>query len=52
VSAVNGSLNGLEPLMGGRLLGGAGAVLVMSDNIDTRVEGGTDGVLAGLVVKF
>ncbi len=52
VSAVNGSLNGLEPLMGGRILGGAGAVLVMSDNIDARLEGGTDGVLAGLVVKF
>lgn len=52
VSAVNGSLAGLEPLMGSRLLGGAGAVLVMSDNIDARLEGGTDGVLAGLVVKF
>jgi|GEM_PF-3705380 len=52
VSAVNGSLSGLGPLMGGRLLGGAGAVLVMSDSIDARLEGGTDGVLAGLVVKF
>lgn len=52
VSAVNGSLSGLEPLRGGRILGGAGAVLVMSDTIDTRVEAGTDGVLAGLVVKF
>jgi hypothetical protein len=52
VSAVNGSLTGLEPMMGGRLLGGAGAVLVMSENIDTRVEAGTDGVLGGLVVKF
>lgn len=52
VSAVNGSLQGLTPLMGGRLLGGAGAVLVMSDSIDTRLEGGTDGVLGGLVVKF
>jgi hypothetical protein len=52
VSAVNGSLSGLEPLMGGRILGGAGAVLVMSDNVDTRLEGGSDGVLAGLVVKF
>ncbi|HEY8278630.1 MAG TPA: hypothetical protein VIH99_03345 [Bdellovibrionota bacterium] len=52
VSAVNGSLQGLEPLMGGRLVGGGGAVLVMSDTIDTRVEGGSDGVMAGLVVKF
>lgn len=52
VSAVNGSLSGLQPLMGSRLLGGAGAVLVMSDNIDARVEGGSDGVLGGLVVKF
>jgi len=52
VSAVNGSLVGLEPLMGGRLLGGAGAVLVMSNTIDLRIEGGSDGVLGGLVVKF
>lgn len=52
VSAVRGSLIGLEPMRGGRLLGGAGGVLVMSDNIDARVEAGTDGVLGGLVVKF
>jgi hypothetical protein len=52
VSAVNGSLTGLEQMMGGRLLGGGGAVLVMSDNIDARVEAGTDGVLGGIVVKF
>ncbi len=52
VSAVRGSLIGLEPMRGGRLLGGAGAMLVMSDSIDARVEGGTDGVLGGLVVKF
>lgn len=52
VGAVNGSLIGLEPLMGGRILGGAGAVLVMSNNIDARVEAGSDGVLGGLVVKF
>jgi hypothetical protein len=52
VSAVNGSLSGLEPLMGGRLLGGAGAALVLSDNLDARVEAGSDGVLGGLVVKF
>ena len=52
VSAVNGALNGLEPLMGGRLLGGAGAALVLSDNLDARVEAGSDGVLGGLVVKF
>lgn len=52
VSAVNGSLDGLQPLMGSRLLGGLGGALVMSDNIDFRVEGGTDGVLGGLVVKF
>ena len=31
---------------------GAAAVLVMSDNVDARVEAGTDGVLGGLVVKF
>jgi hypothetical protein len=52
VSAVNGSLNGLGALMGGALLGGVGASLVMSETIDARVEGGTDGVLGGLVVKF
>ncbi|MGZ3731053.1 MAG: hypothetical protein ACXVCG_17640 [Bdellovibrionota bacterium] len=52
VSAVNGSLAGLEPLMGGRILGGAGGVLVMSDTIDARVEAGSDGVLGGLLVKF
>lgn len=52
VSAVRGSLIGLEPLRGGRLLGGGGAVLVMSDTVDARVEAGTDGVLGGLVVKF
>lgn len=52
VSAVRGSLIGLEPLRGGRLLGGGGAVLVMSDTIDARVEAGTDGVLGGIVVKF
>jgi len=52
VSATDGSLTGLEPLMGGRILGGAGAVLVMSDTIDGRIEGGSDGVLGGIVVKF
>lgn len=52
VSAVTGSLSGLERLTGGRLLGGGGAMLVMSDAIDVRVEGGSDGVLGGLVVKF
>ncbi len=52
VSAGKGSLNGLEPLMGGRLLGGVGTQMVMSDTLDARLEAGTDGVLGGLVVKF
>lgn len=52
VSAVNGSLVGLEPLEGSRLTGGIGGVLVMSDTIDARLEGGTDGFMGGLVVKF
>jgi hypothetical protein len=52
VSAVDGSLTGLQPLQGGRLLGGAGGVLVLSNSVDARIEAGTDGVLGGLVVKF
>lgn len=52
VSAVNGTLTQLERLMGGRLLGGAGAQLVMSDSIDSRLEVGSDGVMGGIVVKF
>lgn len=52
VGAGKGSSKGLEPLTGGRLLGGVGAQLVMSDTLDTRLEAGSDGVLAGLVVKF
>jgi hypothetical protein len=51
----NGSANNatdLEPLRGGRLLGGAGAQLLLSQATDMRVEGGSDGFLAGIVVKF
>jgi hypothetical protein len=42
----------LSPLQGGRLLGGAGAQLLMSSSVDARIEGGSDGFLAGVVVKF
>ena len=42
----------LAPLSGGRLLGGIGGQLVLSEVLDARVEGGTDGVLFGLVLKF
>ncbi|MGZ3693453.1 MAG: hypothetical protein ACXWQO_04630 [Bdellovibrionota bacterium] len=42
----------VTPVKGGRLLGGAGAQLLMSQTIDARVEGGSDGFLAGMVVKF
>lgn len=52
VSATNGRAGDIQGLKGGRLLGGAGAQLVMSDTIDTRLEGGSDGVTFGLVVKF
>lgn len=52
VSATSASVEGLSNIRGSRLLGGAGAQLVMSDVIDTRLEGGSDGVLMGLVVKF
>jgi hypothetical protein len=52
VSAVNGNLTQLEAIQGGRLLGGAGAQLVMSNTIDARLEGGSDGLMGGIVVKF
>jgi hypothetical protein len=52
VSAVNGTLDRLEPIKGGRLLGGAGAQLVMSNAIDARLEAGSDGIMGGIVVKF
>lgn len=52
VSATNGDLTALEGIQGGRLMGGAGAQLVMSDTIDGRVEGGSDGFTGALVVKF
>jgi hypothetical protein len=42
----------LDNIRGGQLLGGAGAQLVVSEAIDARVQGGTDGILGGLVVKF
>ena len=52
VSAQGGSSSALTPLKGGRLLGGLGAELAMSDTIDFRLDAGTDGVLIGLVTKF
>ena len=52
VGATDGNLASLENMRGGRLLGGAGAQLVMSENMDARVEGGSDGVLGAIVVKF
>jgi hypothetical protein len=42
----------LDNIRGGQLLGGAGAQLVVSNSIDARVQGGTDGILGALVVKF
>lgn len=50
--ALGGTATDIGPLAGGRMLGGAGAQLLMSQTIDTRVEGGSDGFLVGLVVKF
>ncbi len=44
--------NNASAIKGGRIVGGAGAQLVMSESMDGRFEGGSDGVLAGLVVKF
>jgi hypothetical protein len=51
-SAAAGNLNELSRIAGGRILGGAGAQLVVSETIDARVEGGSDGIMGGLVVKF
>lgn len=51
-NAVNTANADVQVLRGGRLLGGAGAQLMMSQSVDARVEGGSDGILAGLVVKF
>lgn len=51
-STSNASTASLSRLQGGRLMGGAGAMLVTSETIDARVEAGTDGILMGLVVKF
>jgi hypothetical protein len=52
VSAMNGDVEALEPLAGGRLLGGAGGQMVLSESLDARLEGGSDGVFFGLVAKF
>ncbi|MGE3261801.1 MAG: hypothetical protein AB7K68_08495 [Bacteriovoracia bacterium] len=52
VSATNGTVTDLQPLAGGRLLGGVGAQLLMNSSVDTRAEAGSDGFLVGLVVKF
>lgn len=52
VGANGASQQSIQSLQGGRLAGGGGVQLVMSDSIDTRVEAGSDGVLGGLVVKF
>jgi hypothetical protein len=52
VSATDGTAGEIRHIRGGRLFGGAGAQLVMSDTIDARLEGGSDGVTFGIVVKF
>ena len=52
VSATAGTVADLTGIGGGRLLGGAGAQLILSRAMDARLEVGTDGLLAGLVVKF
>lgn len=52
LGASNGDLNSLENVRGSRILGGAGAQLVMSESVDARLEGGSDGVMGGVVVKF
>lgn len=51
-SSAAGTLSELNRIRGGRLLGGAGAQLVLSKGMDARFEGGSDGVMGGLVVKF
>jgi hypothetical protein len=52
VSAVRGPIVYLENIRGGQLFGGAGAQLVMSNSLDARLQAGSDGLLAGVVVKF
>jgi hypothetical protein len=52
VGAVDGDLESLENIRGGRLMGGAGAQLMMSESMDARLEGGSDGIMGGVVVKF
>lgn len=51
-SASAGNAADLERIGGGRIIGGAGAQLIVSENMDARLEGGSDGVMGGLVVKF
>jgi hypothetical protein len=51
-SSTSATNNNASAIKGGRIIGGAGAQLVMSESMDGRIEGGSDGVLAGLVVKF
>ncbi len=51
-ATANANTSSLSVLKGGRLLGGAGAMLTTSESTDARFEVGTDGYLLGLVVKF
>ncbi len=51
-STTGTDLTSIARLRRGRLIGGAGAMLVTSESTDARVEGGVDGFLLGLVVKF
>jgi hypothetical protein len=52
VSASDADPGYLTNIEGSRLLGGLGAQLVMSKDIDARLEAGSDGLMGGLVVKF
>ena len=51
-TAETGNAAEMELINGGRLLGGVGAQLVISETMDARVDVGSDGLMGGLVVKF
>jgi len=52
VSANSSTNTSIGNLGGGRLLGGGGAMAIMSKTMDVRLDAGTDGILFGLVTKF
>lgn len=52
VQATTDSSTSISNLSEGGIFGGAGASMVMSENIDARFDVGSDGILVAAVVKF